>query len=83
MGKYQLISIHILHVWLCSYFSDEEEVRYGRSSRHGDIEYAADGMDYTESPGEGAEAASVEIKNIDAEEKVATNIMTRPVAERS
>jgi hypothetical protein len=40
-------------------------------------------MDYTESPGDGVEAASVEIKNIDAEEKVVTNIMTRPVAERS
>jgi hypothetical protein len=40
-------------------------------------------MDYTESPGEGVEAASVETKNLDAEEKVATNVMTRPVAERS
>ena len=66
-----------------SYFPDEEEVRYGRSSRHGDLEYAADGMDYTSSSGEGVEAASVEIKNVDADEKVATNIMTRPVAERS
>jgi hypothetical protein len=40
-------------------------------------------MDYAESPGEGVEAASVETKNLDAEEKVATNVMTRPVAERS
>jgi len=40
-------------------------------------------MDYTSSSGENVEAASVEIKNVDAEEKVATNIMTRPVAERS
>jgi hypothetical protein len=83
MGKYQSLPIHIPSSLTSSYFSDEEEVKYGRSSRHGDIEYVADGMDYTESPGEGVEAASVEIKNIDAEEKVATNVMTRPVAERS
>ena len=42
-------------------------------------------MDYTErmSSGDGVEAASVETKNFDAEEKVAANVMTRPVAERS
>jgi hypothetical protein len=83
MGGYHSFPNHVPSSLTSSYFSDEEEVKYGRSSRHGDIEYAADGMDYTESPGEGVEAASVEIKNIDAEEKVATNVMTRPVAERS
>jgi len=40
-------------------------------------------MDYTLSSEEGVEAASVETKNVDAEEKVATNVMTRPVAEMS
>ena len=42
-------------------------------------------MDYTEgsSTGGGVESASVEEKTIDAEEKVATNVMTRPVAERA
>jgi hypothetical protein len=42
-------------------------------------------MDYTEqlSAGGGVEAGSIETKTLDAEEKVATNIMTRPVAERS
>ena len=54
-------------------------------SRHGDSEYVASGLDYTEqlSTGGGLEAGSIEDKTIDAEEKVATNIMTRPVAERS
>jgi hypothetical protein len=68
-----------------SYFAEEDEVKYGRQSRHGDIEYVASGMDYTErlSTGGGVEAGSIESKILDAEEKVATNIMTRPVAERS
>lgn len=54
-------------------------------SRHGDNEYVASGLDYTEqlSAGGGVEAGSVESKSIDAEEKVAANVMTRPVAERS
>jgi hypothetical protein len=67
------------------YFPGEEEVRFGRMSRHDDIEYVANGMDYTErsSTGGGVESASVEDKNMDAEEKVSTYVMTRPVAERS
>jgi len=66
------------------YFPGEPEVLFGRSViGQSDIEYVAEGMDYASRSPEDIESGSIEEKNGDAEKDVATQVMTRPVAERA
>lgn len=83
MGKLRLLFPVCTSLTRDRYFPGEPEIQFGRTSRGEGIEYLAEGMDYSKRPDGGVEAASVEDKAEDLDKDVASNVMTRPVAERA
>lgn len=75
--------LNVADLTLHRYFPGEPEVVFGRMPGQGDIEYVADGMDFSRRTSEGVEAASMKDNEVDAEKKVAAIVTTRPVDQRA